>query len=236
MTLANSLSRCGSALLLALATAMAVSAQTTLTGTVLDAATGTPVEFATVMLTRAADSSMVTGTTTEPDGDFALSADEDPAALTLAISFIGFEDTRLDVAGFAERRTKEGTIDLGDIRLATAGLVLEEVVVRAEQSQTTFELDKRVFNVGKDLASSGANALEVLDNVPSVSVDIDGNVALRGASGVQILINGKPSVLTSEGNNALSTLTADMIERIEVITNPSAKYEAEAKTGVGAPA
>ena len=72
--------------------------------------------------------------------------------------------------------------------------------------------------------------------MPSVSVDIDGNVSLRGASGVQILINGKPSVLTSEGNNALSTLTADMIERVEVITNPSAKYEAEAKTGVGAPA
>ena len=95
-----------------------------------------------------------------------------------------------------------------------------------------FKLDKRVFNVGKDLSSTGASALEVLDNVPSVTVSIEGQVRLRGNAGVQILINGKPSVLTSEGGNALGSITAEMIEKVEVITNPSAKYEAEGTAGI----
>ena len=93
-------------------------------------------------------------------------------------------------------------------------------------------MDKRVFNVGKDLSSTGASALEVLNNVPSVNVNIEGEISLRGSSGVQILINGKPSVLASEQGNALGTITADMIEQIEVITNPSAKYDAEGTSGI----
>ena len=95
-----------------------------------------------------------------------------------------------------------------------------------------FRLDKRVFNVGKDLSSSGASALEVLDNIPSVNVNIEGEISLRGSTGVQILINGKPSILTSEEGNALGTITAEMIDRVEVITNPSAKYDAEGTSGI----
>ena len=95
-----------------------------------------------------------------------------------------------------------------------------------------FKLDKRVFNVGKDISSTGASALEVLNNVPSVNVNIEGQISLRGASGVQILINGKPSVIASEQGKGLSSITADMIEKIEVITNPSAKYEAEGSSGI----
>ena len=86
--------------------------------------------------------------------------------------------------------------------------------------------------MGKDISSSGMGAMEVLENVPSVNVDIEGNVTLRGNSGVQILINGKPSVLSDEGSNALGTITADMIESVEVITNPSAKYEAGGTSGI----
>ena len=109
---------------------------------------------------------------------------------------------------------------------------LGEVIVRAEKSQTEFKLDKRIFNVGSDLSSTGASALEVLNNVPSVNVSIEGVVSLRGSQGVQILINGKPSVLASADGNALGTITADMIDRIEVITNPSAKYDAEGTAGI----
>ena len=110
--------------------------------------------------------------------------------------------------------------------------MLNEVEVRAEKSTTEFRLDKRVFNVGKDLSSTGASAYEVLENVPSVTVSIEGEVSLRGNSGVQILINGKPSVLADQSGNALGTITAEMIEKVEVITNPSAKYEAEGTAGI----
>jgi len=106
------------------------------------------------------------------------------------------------------------------------------VLISAEKSTTEFKLDKRVFNVGKDLSSTGASALEVLNNVPSVDVNIEGEVSLRGSTGVQILINGKPSILSDDASNALGTITADMIEKVEVITNPSAKYEAEGTAGI----
>ena len=123
-------------------------------------------------------------------------------------------------------------VDLGIIKMSDNINDLDEVVVRAEKSTTEFKLDKRVFNVGKDLSSTGAGALEVLNNVPSVNVDIEGGISLRGSSGVQILINGKPSVIASEQGNALGSITADMIQQIEVITNPSAKYDAEGTSGI----
>ena len=91
---------------------------------------------------------------------------------------------------------------------------------------------KGSFNVGKDLSSTGASALEVLNNVPSVNVNIEGEISLRGSQGVQILVNGKPSVIASEQGNTLGTITADMIDRVEVITNPSAKYDAEGTSGI----
>jgi outer membrane receptor protein involved in Fe transport len=105
-------------------------------------------------------------------------------------------------------------------------------VVQGEVSRTEFKLDKRVFNVGKDLSTTGASALEVLNNVPSVNVNIEGRISLRGSQGVQILINGKPSIIASEEGNALGTITADMIDKIEVMTNPSAKYDAEGTSGI----
>ncbi len=109
---------------------------------------------------------------------------------------------------------------------------LPEVEVVGDVSRTRFELDKRVFTVGEDLSSTGASALEVLNNVPSVNVSIEGVVSLRGSAGVQILIDGKPSILADGQSNALGTITADMIESVEVITNPSAKYDAAGTAGI----
>ena len=134
---------------------------------------------------------------------------------------------RVDDLTFSANRA-----ELGDIALGADGQVLDEVIVTADKSTTEFKLDKRVFNVGADLSTTGASALEVLNNVPSVNVNVEGDVSLRGSSGVQILINGKPSVLADESSNALGSITADMMEKVEVITNPSAKYEAEGTAGI----
>ena len=122
---------------------------------------------------------------------------------------------------------------MGTILLAEDAAQLEEVEVVAEKSQMQLKLDKRVFNVGKDVSNAGGNAAEILDNLPSVEVDLEGNVSLRGSANVRILIDGKPSGLVGiSGSDALRQLQGDLIERIEVITNPSARYDAEGEVGI----
>jgi outer membrane receptor protein involved in Fe transport len=202
-----------------------VSAQNTITGRVVDQSSGQPIEFATVLISDATTSNGIGGTTTDLAGKFSL--ETTAAKVFLDVSFIGFETRRVEEVAFVN-----GEANLGLIELKATGQTLEEVTVRAEKSQTEFKLDKRVFNVGKDLSSTGAGALEVLNNVPSVNVTIEGQIQLRGSGGVQVLINGKPSVIASEQGNLLGTITADMIESIEVITNPSAKYDAEGTSGI----
>lgn len=204
---------------------IAQDVSTKVNGVVKEAETGEGVPFATVVLVSSADQSIIAGNTTDDTGKFSLT--------TNANDFY----VRITSIGFADKEIKDfeiiaGIANLGEVKIAQSGQALDEVIVRAEKSQTTFELDKRVFNVGKDLSSTGASAMEVLNNVPSVNVTIEGQIQLRGSGGVQILINGKPSVLASESGNALGSITADMIEKIEVITNPSAKYEAEGTSGI----
>ena len=195
------------------------------TGKVLDRQSQQPIEFATVMIADPQTKKPLTGATTGADGNFELEAQAQQ--FYVEISFIGFVTQT-----FEDLTAENGKVDLGTILLSDNSQVLDEVVVRAEKSTTEFKLDKRVFNVGKDLSSTGASVLEVLNNVPSVNVNIEGEISLRGSTGVQILINGKPSVLANEGGNALGTITAEMIEKIEVITNPSAKYDAEGTSGI----
>lgn len=200
-------------------------AQNTITGRVVDKSGGQPIEFATVLVSNAVTGDGIGGTTTDLSGNFSL--ETATAEVFLDLSFIGFETRRMENITFSN-----GQADLGIIELAAQGQTLDEITVRAEKSQTEFKLDKRVFNVGKDLSNTGASALEVLNNVPSVNVTIEGQVQLRGSGGVQILVNGKPSVIASEQGNLLGTITADMIESVEVITNPSAKYDAEGTSGI----
>ena len=196
----------------------------TITGKAVEGSSQQPLEFATVQVLDTAQQ-LITGTTTDLDGSFRL--ETEATDFFIEIGFIGFVSTTL-----TDFDIVNGTVDLGTVALSEDTETLDEVLVRGERSQTEFKLDKRIFNVGQDLSSAGASALEVLNNVPSVSVNIEGQIRLRGSAGVQILINGKPSVLASEQGNALGTLTADMIERIEVITNPSAKYDAEGTSGI----
>ena len=194
-------------------------------GTVLEHPSNVPVEFATVLVADKDSKKALVGTTTDMEGNFRL--ETDATNFYVEISFMGYDSKRIETF-----TVKNGMIQLGTIMLSENLAELDEVVVRAEKSQTVFKLDKRVFNVGSDLSSTGASALEILNNVPSVNVNIEGQISLRGSQGVQILINGKPSVLASEEGNALGSITAEMIESIEVITNPSAKYEASGTSGI----
>ena len=206
-----------------------LSAQTNsveLSGKVVETQSGQAVPYATVAVMEKGTDAIVTGTTTGDKGRFQLTID-DYQNKYIRINFLGFVSKIIELPV-----AQDGHIDLGTIEISEDRQTLDEVQIMGEKSRTEFKLDKRVFNVGQDIASSGMGALEVLSNVPSVTVSIEGDVSLRGREGVQILINGKPSILADSQNNALGTITADMIESIEVITNPSAKYDAEGTAGI----
>ncbi len=194
-------------------------------GIVVEANSQEAIEYATVVVKQKSTGTVLTGTTTGAEGKFTVETTSKD--ITVEVSFIGFSALELTDINFEGK-----TADLGKISLGVDAQSLDEIEVRAEKSTTEFKLDKRVFNVGSDLSSTGASALEVLDNVPSVNVNIEGEVSLRGATGVQILVNGKPSILSDDASNALGTITAEMIDKVEVITNPSAKYEAEGTAGI----
>ncbi|PXX30426.1 outer membrane beta-barrel family protein [Arenibacter sp. ARW7G5Y1] len=212
-------------LMLCCPVALAQQGTVTIKGTVVEESNGQPIAYATVMVGDNETKKPINGTTTKDDGSFSL--ETDASEYYIEVSFLGFRTKT-----FGPPPTQGKTIDLGNVALSEDAEQLQEVVVQGEVSRTEFKLDKRVFNVGKDLSTTGASALEVLNNVPSVNVNIEGRISLRGSQGVQILINGKPSIIASDEGNALGTITADMIEKVEVMTNPSAKYEAEGTSGI----
>ena len=197
----------------------------TVTGTVIDESTEDVIPFATAILKSRETNETITGATTDDFGVFLLETADSSCYLT--VRFMGYFDTT-----FLELEFNGNTADLGTILLQSSVQDIGPVQVQAEKSTMEFKLDKRIYNIGKDISSTGMGAMEVLNNVPSVTVDIEGQVSLRGNSGVQILINGKPSVVSDDPANALAGLTADMIDRIEIITNPSAKYEAGGTSGI----
>lgn len=200
----------------------------TFEGQILDQSSNVPLEFATISFFVLRDSSLAGGGLTDTEGKFSI---EMPAGQYFATAeYIGFQPMSFPITMDREAvRAAGGKVDLGQIKLATDAQMLDEVEVRAEISETQFSLDKKVFNVGKDLANRGGSAEDILDNVPSVAVDIEGNVSLRGSEGVRILIDGKPSGLAG---SALKSLPANLIDQVEVITNPSARYEAEGSSGI----
>ena len=199
----------------------------TVKGRVFDKSTGHPMEYATVRACTLPDSTFVSGCITEPTGQFSL--DLEKGRYVLEVQYMGFITTFKNI-------TLDGTknpFDVGKINLSPDSRLLNEVDVVAEKSTYEMTLDKHVFNVGKDVANTAGNAIEVLENIPAVSVDVEGNVSLRGDDGVRILIDGKESGLSGMSTqDALRTLQGDMIERIEVITNPSVRYDAEGSAGI----
>ena len=212
-------------LYLCFSTTLAQSQTIEVFGTLVEQQTTQPIPYATIALYKNTTKELITGNTSDENGKFSISTKN--TDFYIIISFMGYQSKT--ITDFA---ISEGKVNLGTVSLAPDPQLLEQIVVEGEVSKTMFQLDKRIFNVGKDLSTTGASALDVLNNVPSVNVSIEGEVTLRGSGGVQILINGKPSILADESGNALGTITADMIESIEVITNPSAKYEASGTSGI----
>jgi len=195
-----------------------------LSGTVVDQ-NGEPLPGASVVLLQGEE--LLSGTATDAQGLFRF-ADIPAESFRLEISFISFQthSHSLQVPSGESR-------NLGEIKLQPEALTLEEATVEAQSKMMEFKQDKRVFNVGQDLTNAGSNASDLLDNIPSVTVDVEGGVSLRGSQNVRILINGKPSgLIGSDPATALRQLQANMIERIEVITNPSARYDAEGEAGI----
>lgn len=201
--------------------------QTRLTGNVLDGDSRLPLEYAAVSVLQASDSALITGGITDPEGRYDLTLA--PGRILLRIDFIGYQSAWSSVIDLDGR----DEIRMDDLFVFPEVALLREVEVSAERSQMQLSLDKKIYNVGKDIANSGSTAADILDNVPSVTVDVDGNVSLRGSSGVRILVDGRPSGLVGVGDSdGLRSLPSNLIDRIEVVTNPSARYEAEGLAGI----
>ncbi|NND09070.1 MAG: TonB-dependent receptor [Saprospiraceae bacterium] len=204
------------------------SSKTPITGQLLQEANREPLPYAMVALYNEQDSNLVNSALSSDQGWFRMEAA--PGKYYAEINFIGYEDRTIPSI---EVQKNLDSLQLGQVFLKSDAIALEEVTVTAEKSQMQLKLDRRVFNVGEDLSNSGSNAADILDRVPSVTVDPEGNVSLRGSQGVRILVNGKPSGLLSSGETeALLRMQGDIIESVEIITNPSARYEAEGEAGI----
>lgn len=198
-----------------------------LTGKIVDKEGNSPLEFASVQLFDAGDSSIVTGELTNGQGEFLIKTGA--GDYYLQINYLGYKSRFVSDIKLAKGSGKK---DLGAIQMSKSALTVDEVEISAEKNAVEFKLDKRVYNVSKDVTAMGSTADELLQNLPSVVVDGEGNVSLRGSQNVRILIDGKPSGLLTGGPDALRLLQGNLIERIEVITNPSAKYDAEGEVGI----
>lgn len=199
--------------------------EVTITGNVIDEETKEPLEYATIVVFSKKENKIITGGITDAEGKFSIPVQT--GTYDIRIEYISFKTQTVE-----GKRLTEDT-NLGTFSLALDVASLDEVEIIAERTTVEIRLDKKIYNVGKDLTVSGGTVSDVLDNVPSVSVDVEGNVALRGNDNVQILINGKPSGLVGlNSTDALRQLPAESIERVEVITSPSARYESEGTAGI----
>ncbi len=205
------------------------SLQGTVQGKIVDAETKQPVEFATVTLLKRLSSSPINGYITNSTGDFSVSQIL-PGCYDIRIAFIGYETLSLDsiVVDLSVRER-----NLGTIRLRPNAKTLQGVTISADAAIFQNGIDKKVFNVEKSVVSEGGSATDVLKNIPSVSVDVDGNISLRGSGNITVLIDGKPSGLTGTSRAALlEQIPASSIESIELVTNPSAKYDPDGMSGI----
>ncbi len=198
---------------------------TTISGKVLEDGSNVPLEYGTLVLQNIDKPEEVNGGITDDKGNFSV---EVPAGkYNATIEYIGFKTYVVAQKEFNE------SVDLGTVYLTMDAAQLDAVEVVAEKTSVEVRLDKKIYNVGKDLTNSGATISDALGNIPSVTVDVDGAIALRGNGNVRILINGRPSALAGFGStDALRQLPADAIEKVEVITSPSARYDAEGTAGL----
>ena len=195
-----------------------------ITGKVVDARTNQVLEYATIIL-KNAETQKISGGITDEKGNFDIKSPK--GTYEISVEFISFKSKKYP------KQIINKNLNLGTIKLSEDTSALDEIVVVAEKTTVDIRLDKKVFNIGKDLSIRGGNASDVLGNVPSVQVDVEGAVSLRGNDNVTILINGRPSALVGlNGAEALRQIPAEAIEKVEVITSPSARYDAEGTAGI----
>jgi outer membrane receptor protein involved in Fe transport len=195
-------------------------------GLIVDSNTQQPMEYANIAIYNKRDSSLVTGGITNSNGQFEI------GGLSFGVyyaeaNFIGYE--KVSLPEFRIIPTNQ-TVDIGKLTLNSSTVEMEGIDVVADRQRIEYQIDKKVVNVSQDINAAGGTAVDVLENTPSVEVDIDGNVLLRGSSSFTVLIDGRPSVLS--GNDALRQLPASAIQNIEIITNPSAKYDPDGMAGI----
>lgn len=193
----------------------------TLTGKAVDASTGKPVEYASVVILQENDSSVLTGMYTHPDGSFAFPPTIKQGSYILRISFMGYDNLYKNISA---------NKPLGTLKLKPSGKVLATVEVKSEKPAFSMQIDRQVFDAGAFVTAEGGTGTDILKNIPSVDVDIDDNVTLRGKS-VTIYVDGKPSPF-GDAKTALQMIPAETIDRVEVINNPSAKFEANGGGGI----
>ena len=216
-------------LVFAILCSAAIAQQGGVRGKVVDARSGENIEYANVALLRASDSSLVNGSVSESNGSFSLTAPY--GRYVLRVTFMGYDTYYRSEALVLNDKHRD--VNVGKVLLKMSGTMMEAVEVTAERSMVEYQLDKRVINVDKNIVSSGGTATDVLEQVPSVAVDNDGNVTLRGSSNVKVLVNGRPSeLLSSDLASLLEQIPASTVENVEVITNPSAKYDPEGMSGI----
>ena len=196
-----------------------------ISGNITDSETAEPLEYATISLVNERFPNRIQGGITNGNGNFDIEIF--PGKYNITLEYIGFQKVTL------ENKIIRVTTLLGDFKLNINSESLNEVELIGERTEIEIRLDKRIYNVGKDITVRGGSVTDVMDNIPAVSVDVEGNISLRGNDNVRILINGKPSGLVGlSGSAALRQLPAESIEKVEVVTSPSARYEASGTAGI----
>jgi hypothetical protein len=199
-----------------------------ISGQVLDQESSQPVEFANIVLIDPATSKAVDGTVCDMEGKFTLTKLAE-GTYTMTVTFIGYETKTIENITVDKR----GEVALPTIKLSTGAKVLNEVVIEGQRSLIEEKVDRTIYNAEQDATTRGGDATDVLKRVPMLSVDMDGNVSMRGNANILVLINNKPSTITASSvADALKQIPADQIKTVEVITSPSAKYDAEGSAGI----
>jgi outer membrane receptor protein involved in Fe transport len=198
-------------------------------GRLMDEQNNEPLMYASLVLHRETDSVMVTGGISDETGRFYI--EQVPfGRYYVLVNFVGYPR---QAHGNIRVTRASPAYDMGTIEIKAGAALLSEVTVEASRQLMEAGLDRRVINVSQELTSTGSTALELMQNIPSVAVDFDGNVSLRGSTNVTILVDGRPSTLTGlTSEEALEQIPSEMIERIEVVTNPSVRYEPDGTSGI----
>ena len=200
-----------------------------ISGTILEASTRKPVPFASIALLDPGTGKPVDGTSADEKGQFSIRG-IGPGTYSVSISFLGYKTLEKTNVALTE---KNNDVQLGTLELAAEATQLKEVTVTGQRALIEERVDRTVYNAENDQTTRGGDATDVLKRVPMLSVDLDGNVSLRGSSNIRVLINNKPSTIAANSvADALKQIPADQIKSVEVITSPSAKYDAEGSGGI----